>query len=410
MKRVLVLGAGFAGFWAAIAAARRRDELGLTEDVEIVTVTCVPFHDIRVRNYEADLTPSRLPLEPLLATAGVELEIGEVEGIDADGATVRHSGASTPIGYDRLVVALGSRLVRPDIPGLARHGFDIDTHDAARRLDDHLHRLAAGPPGPGSATVVVVGAGLTGVEAATEMMDRLTTLWRGSPFAPHPRVLLVDHQPEVGSDMGESAREVVVSSLDALGVETRTGVRVISVSPTGVALDSGEEIAAATVVWCAGMRANPLVEQLPVPHDRFGRVTVDEYLRVTGLPGVFAAGDVAQALVDGDHVSVMSCQHSRPMGRFAGDNVVSDLAGAELKPLRIPWYVTVLDLGAAGAVYTEGWDRRVVATGATAKRTKRVINQERIYPPAAADRAALLAAAAPVVQMPPAYGGSIPTH
>ena len=77
----------------------------------------------------------------------------------------------------------------------------------------------------------------------------------------------------------------------------------------------------------------------------------------------------------------MSRQHGRPMGRFAGYNVISDLLGEPMLSLRIPWYVTVLDLGPAGAVYTEGWDRQVIASGAEAKATKRTINGRRIYPP-----------------------------
>ena len=115
----------------------------------------------------------------------------------------------------------------------------------------------------------------------------------------------------------------------------------------------------------------------------------------------FAAGDAASALVDDRHNSVMSCQHARPMGRFAGHNVVCDLVGKPMLPLRIDWYTTILDLGPWGAVYTEGWDRRVVATGAAAKRTKQLINCERIYPPRSGDRRQILDAAAPVIQTPP---------
>ena len=183
-----------------------------------------------------------------------------------------------------------------------------------------------------------------------------------------------------------------------------TGVRAVAVDASGITLSSGEVMPAATVVWCAGMRANPLTAQLGVERDRLGRVPVDDYLRVVGVPGVFAAGDVAAARMDEEHMSVMSCQHARPMGRYAGYNVISDLCGEPLLSLRIPWYVTVLDLGPAGAVYTEGWDRHVVAQGAQAKATKRIINAQRIYPPLNRDRAALLAAAAPALQTAPAYG------
>ena len=135
-----------------------------------------------------------------------------------------------------------------------------------------------------------------------------------------------------------------------------------------------------------------------------GRLPVDPTLKVVGLTDVFAAGDVAALRIDGPHLSVMSCQHGRPMGRFAGHNVVCDLLGGPMLDLQIDWYTTILDLGPWGAVYTEGWDRVVVAQGEVAKRTKEIINRQRIYPPAGRDRDAILAAAAPVIQPPPSYG------
>jgi NADH dehydrogenase len=150
------------------------------------------------------------------------------------------------------------------------------------------------------------------------------------------------------------------------------------------------------------MRANPLTRLFPVERDRLGRIPVDAFMRVQGVANVFAAGDVARAMLDDDHASVMSCQHGRPMGRFAGHNVVCDLFGLPMLPLGIAWYVTVLDLGSWGAVYTEGWDRHVVTKGEAAKKTKQVINCQRIYPPLTGNRQEILAAAAPVVQVPPA--------
>jgi NADH dehydrogenase FAD-containing subunit len=184
--------------------------------------------------------------------------------------------------------------------------------------------------------------------------------------------------------------------------KTRLGVRIVAIGPPGVTLESGEQIPASTVVWCAGMRANPLTRVFPVERDRLGRIPVDAFMRVQGVANVFAAGDVARAMLDDDHASVMSCQHGRPMGRFAGHNVVCDLFGLPMLPLGIAWYVTVLDLGSWGAVYTEGWDRHVVTKGEAAKKTKQVINCQRIYPPLTGNRQEILAAAAPVVQVPPA--------
>ncbi|MBS9532670.1 FAD-dependent oxidoreductase [Mycobacterium sp. M1] len=394
MPNVIVIGSGFAGLWAALGAARRLDELCVTPgEVNVTVLSDKPFHDIRVRNYEPDLRDCRIPLDDLLTPAGVAHVTATVTGIDAGARTVT-TADGTVHRYDRLVLAAGSRAARPDAPG-----FDVDTFDGAVALDAHLRDLAR-HPSPGAATVVVVGAGLTGIETACELPGRLTALF-GSGAA--PRVVLVDHT-RIGSDMGDSARPVIEEALSDNGVETRTGVRVTGVDADRVTLSSGETLAAATVVWCTGMRASTLTDDLPVARDRFGRVAVDDYLRVVGVTGVFAAGDVAAATMDDEHLSVMSCQHSRPMGRFAGYNVISDLLGEPMLPLRIPWYVTVLDLGPAGAVYTQGWDRAVAAQGAAAKAVKREINTHRIYPPRDGDRAALLAAAAPLLQDQPDLG------
>ncbi|OBF89493.1 NADH dehydrogenase [Mycobacterium sp. 852002-51163_SCH5372311] len=398
MTDVIVIGSGFAGLWAALGAARRVDELAVpTGTVDITVLSAKPFHDIRVRNYEADLSACRIPLTDVLDPAGIGHVATEVTAIDTEARTVATSDGTT-YRYDRLVLAAGSHVLKPGIPGLRDFGFDVDTYDGAVALDRHLRRLADGPPTAGSATVVVVGAGLTGIEVACELPGRLRTTFARNGVS--PRVVLVDHNV-VGSDMGASARPVIERALSDNGIETRAGVRVTAVGQDSVSLSTGEQIPTATVVWCAGMRASPLTEQLPVARDRLGRVQVDDHLRVIGIPSVFAAGDVAVARMDDQHVSVMSCQHGRPMGRYAGYNVISDLFGEPLLTLRIPWYVTVLDLGPAGAVYTEGWDRAVVAQGAQAKTTKQTINTKRIYPPLTGNRADLLAAAAPDLQARP---------
>ena len=396
---MVVIGSGFAGLWAALGAARRLDELAVPAGtVDITVLSPKPFHDIRVRNYEADLSECRIPLADVLDPAGVAHVATDVTTIDTGVGSVSTSEGGA-YGYDRLVLASGSQVVKPVISGLREFGFDIDTYDGAVALQHHLQALADAPPVPAAATVVVVGAGLTGIEAACELPGRLRTLFPGTGV--RPRVVLVDHNPVVGSDMGASARPVIERALSDNGVETRTGVSVTAVGNRSVSLSSGEQLAAATVVWCAGMRASSLTGQLPAPRDRLGRVPVDDYLRVLGVPSVFAAGDVAAARMDDAHLSVMSCQHGRPMGRYAGYNVISDLFGEPMLKLRIPWYVTVLDLGPAGAVYTEGWDRAVVARGAAAKATKQIVNTQRIYPPRTRNRIELLAAAAPDLQARP---------
>lgn len=392
-RRILVLGGGFAGLWSALAAARAREAFGAGQ-IEVVLLNDTPWHSIRVRNYEADLSQTRVALDEVLAPVGVRRVEGKVTGIDVATRTVAYDDAEGPqtLGYDRLVFALGSQLARPNLPGLAEHGFDVDTYAAAMRLNAHIAGL-----GPRAAsTVLVVGGGLTGIEAAAEMPGKLQAAGVAAP-----RVVLADHAPRIGSDMGEGAVPVIEEALAALGVQRRGGVSVASVDAAGATLASGERIEAETIVWCAGMRAHPLTAALPVARDRLGRLPVDSFLKIEGLEAEFAAGDVASFLIDGTHSCVMSCQHGRPMGRFAGHNAVCDLLGQPMLPLRIDWYTTILDLGPWGALYTEGWNRKVVSRGQTAKRTKETINRERIYPPRTGGRQAILDAAAPTVQTPP---------
>jgi NADH:ubiquinone reductase (H+-translocating) len=407
MQRILVLGAGFAGLWSAVAAARRLDELGTGPgDVEVLVVNRTPCHSIRVRNYEADLDETRVSLADVLDPIRVKHIVAEVADVNVSERKVACTmdGASQALAYDRLVFALGSRLARRAIPGLETHGFNVDTFEAATRLNDHIGSLPSGPVSTGQYNVVVVGAGLTGIEVATEMFNKLRSTIAKAPasgLAESPRVILADHQAWIGSDMGESARPVIAEALQKLGVETRPGISVTSIDAQGATLATGERIAAATVVWCAGMQADPLTARFPAERDRLGRLPVDAHLKIEGMPAEFAAGDVAWLPIDGTHASVMSCQHARPMGRFAGYNVVGDLLGEPMLPLHIDWYVTCLDLGPWGAVYTQGRDRQVAAKGAPAKRTKEIINRQRIYPPRSRNRREILDAAAPVVQTPP---------
>jgi NADH:quinone reductase (non-electrogenic) len=400
MPRILVLGAGFAGLWAALGAARKREEIGATaNDTEILVIDRNPYHNIRVRNYEVELADAAIPLAKLLDPVGVKHRVAEVEAIDVakQAVIIATDGRRETMSYDRLVLTLGSELVRPPISGLDAHTFDVDTYQAALKLDAHLAALEKREASESRATVVVVGAGFTGIEVAAEMPAKLAK----AGIADKPRVVIVDPATPLGVSMGKHGQPVVNEALSALGVESRCGARVAAVDANGITLSSGEVIAAQTVVWCAGMRASRIASALSGERDRYGRLTVDEFMRARDLANVFAAGDVAMGQCDGVHATVMSCQFARPMGRYAGHNVVANLFGAPMLPLHIDWYVTVLDLGAWGALYTTGWDRQVKTTGAAAKVTKQTINRQRIYPPLDGDRADLLAAAAPSVQAPP---------
>src|SRR5690606_7616236 len=142
--------------------------------------------------------------------------------------------------------------------------------------------------------------------------------------------------------------------------------------PGGVVTADGRSFAAATVIWTAGMRANPLAAQIGGEIDRFGRVHADPYLRAPGADGIYVSGDVARAATDDQgNVAAMSCQHALSLGRVAGYNAVAELVGLPLHPYSQPKYVTCLDIGPWGALYTEGWDRQVKLTGEEGKALKR---------------------------------------
>lgn len=398
MKNILVIGAGMAGLWSALSAMRRLDELG-SDEVSVTMINRDAWHAIRVRNYESDISDARVPLAEVLDPAGIRLVMGEVTAIDPVARSVEVN--DTTLRYDRLILAAGSRLSRPEIPGLAEHGFSIDTWDDAAALEDHFRALADRPGAAGRSTVLIIGAGLTGIELACEMPDRLRALGFDGR-----RVILADRNDHIGSNMGEEAVPMIGEALSSLGIETRTGVSISAVDAGGATLSDGTRIEAATVVWTAGMRASPLAALLPVAHDALGRIPVDKYMRVIGLDGVFAAGDIAAAPLDADHSTVMSCQHARPMGRFSGHNAAGDLLGHEMLAMEIDYYATCLDLGPWGALYTMGWDRHVEDSGQDVKKTKMTINRERIYPPRTGNRRDLLDAASPNIQIAPSRGGA----
>ncbi|AWN45025.1 pyridine nucleotide-disulfide oxidoreductase [Methylobacterium terrae] len=410
--RIVVVGGGFAGLWAAAAAARTRDALG--RDDAITLVAPGRSHVVRVRCYEADLAPLRVAYDAVLGPIGVDQVDATAAAIDPAGRRVilqPDPVGATPaaLGYDRLVLAAGSAIHRPDVPG-ADCALDVDTLAGAQRLAAHLERLAraaAGARHAGRWDAVVVGGGLVGLEIACELPARLARARAQAGDAGPVGTTLVDPAAQAGTAMGAAA-PAIRQALAAAGVAYRGGASVAAIDAAGVTLSDGARLPALTVVLATGLRASPLAATLRVPLDPLGRLPVDALLRVEGVPDILAAGDVAVAPADAaGHRTVMSCQHARPMGRIAGHNAVCDLAGRpqDRLPFAAPDYVTVLDLGPWGAAYTAGWEREhLVSIGAAAKAVKRAINGSRIYPPPGRDRAAILAAAAPVIQVRPAPG------
>ncbi|HEX6353079.1 NAD(P)/FAD-dependent oxidoreductase [Actinophytocola sp.] len=363
MAHVVIIGGGFAGVWSAAGAALARGDA----DLRITLIAPNEHLVLRPRLYEPDPDLATVELSRILGPIDVEHVRASVSTIDTDRRVVVADGAE--IGYDRLVLAAGSTLVQPQgLPGAERL-FDIDTLDGARRLTDHLRDRE-------NYSAVVVGAGFVGLEAATALAAR-------------GRVLLVDRSEVVGHQLGPGPRAEIEAALDELGIDRRLMTTVTEVGDGYAVLSDGTRVEADAVVWSVGMRASGLTRQISDHLDHLGRVPVDNQLRA--LPDVFVAGDTAAAAFDAEHTVMQACQHATPLGKVAGYNAAAELLGVPLRDFTPGPYVTCLDLGAAGAIFTRGWDRRVMASGADGAAVKKRINQH-IHPPVD-DAGTILAAA-----------------
>src|SRR5215510_6365736 len=208
--RLVIIGAGFAGMYSALSAARLREVHGVSpEELEIALVAPEPTLVVRPRLYEPKPETLTAPLLDVLKAIDVTYVQGSAETIDTKSRMVQIAtakGTRKSLSYDRLVVATGSRLFRPNIPGLAEHGFSVDSLDDAIALDKHLQGLAKRPTSPARDTVVVAGGGFTGIEAATEMPARLHAIL--GKDAKH-RVIIVDRNTAIAPDMGPGPRPVI---------------------------------------------------------------------------------------------------------------------------------------------------------------------------------------------------------
>jgi NADH dehydrogenase len=394
-QKIVVAGSGFAGLWSALSAARAVELAGKNKDIEVVVISPNPTLVVRPRLYEAVIEDIDPDLAPLFAVTGVQHMAGRVTAIRAEQhelELVSAEGARTTLHYDKFVLAAGSTLFQPTIPGLAEFSFNVDQLASARVLEAHLAALASRPETPARNTVVVAGGGFTGIETAAEMPKRLRKVLGHEAEI---RVVVIEQAAGIGPDLGPVARPVIEAALAECGVEIITGVAVAAVDANGITISSGERIESNTVVWTAGARANPLAAQVPGERDQYGRLHADPYLRARQAADIFVTGDVAHAVTDDQgNVAVMSCQHALSLGRVAGHNAAAELLGLPLHAYSQPKYVTCLDLGAWGALYTEGWDRQICLTRQEAKSLKRDITTKWIYPPAA-DRKAVFAIANP---------------
>ncbi|MEU0728982.1 FAD-dependent oxidoreductase [Streptomyces sp. NPDC006140] len=327
--RIVVLGAGYTGATAAGRLAKRLHR----EDVAITLVNAEPDFVERVRMHQLatgqDLTPR--PFSEMFAGTGVTLKLAQVTGVDVDGRTVTVTdaqGTEEPLAYDTLVYALGSGWNDQGVPGTAEHAYEIASRPGALRLRERLARLEAGQP------VVVVGGGLTGLEAATEIAEARPDL-----------DVALAARDGLGDWLSPKGRRHLRKVFDRLGITVHEHAAVTAVEADHVTTAEGGRIPAAVTVWTTGFAVHPIARATTLEVTDTGRIMVDRTMRSVSHPDVYAVGDAALALGAGDKPLRMSCASGVPMAWQAADAIAARLTGGKLPNVPLRYFNQCISLG-----------------------------------------------------------------
>ncbi len=356
--RVVIVGGGFAGFETARSL---RKALPRESDTEIVLVNPTDYFlylPLLPEVAAAVVDPRRVTVSLPSALPGVRLALGAAHAIDLENRTVGYTdpeGDEHTLGYDRLVLAAGSVNKLLPIPGVVEHAHGFRGVPEALYLRDHIIRqveLAAATDDAeeraARCTFVVVGAGYTGTEVAAQ-----GPLFTKAIAARHPelrdqkmRWLLLDVAKNVLPELSPRLSKAADRVLRARDVEVRMGDSVDEATHAGVRLKSGGSVPTRTLVWCVGVRPDPLVEGAGLPTQK-GRLITEPTLAVPGHPEVFACGDAAAVpdLTRPGEVTAMTAQHASRQGKLAGRNVAASLLGRPLRQYKHHDLGFVVDLG-----------------------------------------------------------------
>jgi NADH dehydrogenase len=358
-QRVVIVGAGFAGYNAA------RKLAAFAGSIEIVVISSTDYF-------------LYLPLMPQVSGGLVEPRhicaslprrlrqarfiLGTVSHVDPASKTVRWeapSGASEQMTYDRLILSAGSVNKLLPIPGVTEYAHGFRSIAEAIYLGDHITRqleLAAATADAADrgahCTFVVVGGGYTGTEVAAQGQLLTTRLARKLPsLAGQPiRWLLLDTAPRLLPELDEHLSKTAERVLRRRGVEVRTGQSLEEAMPGYVRLTAGEEVPTRSLIWCVGVRPDPLVSGLGLTTNR-GRLTVDEFMSVRGAPDIYACGDCAAVpdLTRPGEICGMTAQHAQRQGKRVARNVAASLGLGTAQPYKHRDLGFLVDLGATAA-------------------------------------------------------------
>lgn len=326
--RIIVLGAGYTGASAAGRLARRLRR----EDTAITLVNADPDFVERVRNHElaAGRRLRQRPLADMLAGTGVELRIARVTAVDVDrrAVTVRDADGESELAYDTLVYALGSGWNDQGVPGAAEHAHEIAGHAGALRVRERLASLDAGQ------RVVVVGGGLTGLEAATEIAEARPDL-----------DVALAARGGLGDWLSPRGREHLRTVFGRLGITAHEHTDVTAVHADRVTTAAGASIPSALTVWTTGFAVHPIARATGLETTDTGQIVVDATMRSLSHPEVYAVGDAALAMGPGDKPLRMSCASGTPTAWQAADAIAARLTGGKLPQVSIRYFNQCVSLG-----------------------------------------------------------------
>ncbi len=322
----LVVGGGFAGGYVARYLSRRGATIVSPENFML-------FTPMLPEAASGMLEPRHTVVPLRMMCPHADLLLGSAVALDEQERTVEVETEIGPrsVRYDNLVLALGSVARTLPIPGLAEHALGFkDLADAIRLRNHVLRRLEAAAADPSRAerelTFVFVGAGYAGVEALAELADLVRDALRYYPTlsALRQHWVLVDAAPKILSEIPTRLGDYAARLLAKRGVDIRVSTTLESAERDAVTLSGGDRIPTSTLVWTAGVRANPLLADLGLPLDEQKRVRVDSTLRVEGREHVWALGDCAAVpnLATPEHPDPPTSQHALRQARRLARNLV----------------------------------------------------------------------------------------
>ena len=358
-RKVLILGAGFGGFYVAhhlsgrlpakssVLALDRHDFLTFWPMVpETIPASVEVQHALR-------------PLPAELVRRGVSFLQSEVEEIDLEASLVKTSRGD--FGYDQLVIALGWETNFFGISGAPEHALTVQSIEDAIRIRDRVidtfgealaEAQAGRPPEERTLHFAVVGGGSTGVEVAANLRELIDILLPQYPAlsSAQVRVHLLQAGDDVLPHMDQQLRRIAAARLGSEEIEVRTDARVGHLDGSGVELDDGSRVDAGLVVWAAGVRSSSLASKIKgAAVDEKGRIQVDRYLRVGDRSGVYALGDIAAVNSEGKGVPP-TAQATIQEAPVVADNLLAELAGGQLREFTYHPLGTLVDLGSRFAV------------------------------------------------------------